>query len=209
MHFNPLDLIEKLYSPLIKQSAKWHQALAYGVPGTIAVLIIIVLGKSVPPGLVALLALVILAPLACYVALDWRGRVEKQRHLETARPASGFIHSPPSKSPITSGTIQCHGVAYDIAPNQHLWLAVEAKCVWPKDGEVFVNRRGEWKHVIFEDGAASDFHIALYVAETEQGNQGIVDWLIAGKKNNGIYEEKKTFLGTRRLHRVENLQRIR
>ena len=210
MGVNPLGLIEKLYSPIIKQSVNWHQALAYWVPSTLAVLIIIVLGVNVRPSLVVLLGLAIFAPLSAYVILDLRKRRHTSEYPERPKQMQGYIHSPLPKSPIASGTIHCSGVAFNLTPNHHLWLAVEAMgYVWPKDGEVVIDKgnKGRWSHVIFEDGAATAFHVALYVAN-EQGNQGIIDWLNAGKRNNGIYEEKKTFLGAMRLHRVEDLQRI-
>lgn len=208
MDFNPLGVIQKLFRPIIEQSAKWPPVLAYGVPGIIAVLIIIVLGVSVRPSLVALLAIVILAPLAAYIALDWVNRLKKREPPGPPKPATGVIISPQSNSTVMSGTIHCNGSAWDVGVNQHVWLAVEADGhIWPKDGEIFIDRAGKWTHIIFEDGAATAFDLALYVA-TEEGHDEIIGWLNEGKQKDGDYRRKKTFSGTRRLHRVEKLKRL-
>lgn len=62
-----VSLISKIYSPIIKMAKDWPPILAYGLPGTIAVLLIILFKPFVPGNLIWLLAIVILAPLAGYL----------------------------------------------------------------------------------------------------------------------------------------------
>jgi hypothetical protein len=50
----------------------------------------------------------------------------------------------------------------------HLWLAVEANgFLWPKEGEVFVDKEDRWSATIFEDGAAKEFSVTLLIANSE------------------------------------------
>jgi hypothetical protein len=60
--------------PLVKQSSKWPPLLPYGIPGIVAVLLIVLVRSAVPDNLVWLLSVVILAPLVGYIAIAFHAR---------------------------------------------------------------------------------------------------------------------------------------
>jgi hypothetical protein len=206
MALNPLsEALHSVFGPIVKQSAKWPPILAYGLPGIVAVLLITASGLVVPLRLIWLLAIVILAPLAGYVFVDWNARRSTIVDLPRGR-SDGAILTPQSNS-LVYPTINCSGYASVVRPEDHIWLAVEAMgYTWPKELEVYVTSDNRWNHTIFEDGAANAFSVVLLVANPN-GHKIIRDWLEAGKAT-GEYDLLKSIPGTNRLARIDNLQRM-
>jgi hypothetical protein len=193
-----------VFAPIVKQSANWPPILAYGLPGIVAVLLIIGLGLVVPPGLLWLLAVVILAPLAGFIFVTWHERHNPLDQATLSRPDA--VIEFPKDNQIVGRTIYCGGLASGIHPQVRLWLAVEAVgCIWPKEREISVSD-GRWNHRIFEDGGTKKFSVVLLVADP-RGDKIIRDWLEAGKLK-AEYAEMKGIPGTETLARVENLQII-
>ncbi len=193
--------LNSVFGPIVKQSAKWPPLLAYGLPGTIAVFLIIALGVVVSPSLTLLLALVILAPLAAYIFVDQNIREHQLGPIP--RPNATIVF--PKDEAIVGRTIYCGGFASGVQPPMRIWLAVQAMgFIWPKERDVFV-RDSFWNHTIFEDGGPKKFSIVLLAAYPE-GDKIIRDWLDAGKANGGEYAELKSIPGTETLARVDNLQ---
>jgi hypothetical protein len=76
--------------------------------------------------------------------------------------------------------IKCSGWATCLEPGAHLWLVTETECgKYPKEGEVIVDEQGKWEHVIFEQGTAERFDLALYAVTPEVHDQ-IRAWLAKG-----------------------------
>ncbi len=209
MVLDPLtQALRLVFGPIVRQSNKWPPILAYGLPGIVAVLLIIGSGLVVPLRLIWLLAIVILAPLAGYIFVDW----DTRHRTIVDRPRGGLygaILSPTSNS-IVQPTIQCSGVALGIMRDHHIWLAVEAMdYIWPKELEVYVPPDNRWNHTIFEDGAAKDFAVVLLMADPH-GHKIVGDWLEAGK-TKGEYDLMKSnpgIPGTNRLARIDHVRRI-
>jgi hypothetical protein len=111
----------------------------------------------------------------------------------------------PRTNQLVGRTIRCSGIATDVQPQMHLWLAVEAAgLTWPKEGEVFVDKKNRWSGTIFEDGATRKFAVALLIA-TPEGDRLIREWLEDGR-SKGEYAERKGIPGTERLARVDGLR---
>lgn len=111
----------------------------------------------------------------------------------------------PCTNQLVGRTIRCSGIATDVQPQMHLWLAVEAAgLIWPKEGEVFVDKENRWSGTIFEDGATRKFSVALLIASPE-GDRLIREWLEDGR-SKGEYAERKGIPGTERLARVDGLR---
>ncbi|HVG00857.1 MAG TPA: hypothetical protein VND68_13545 [Chloroflexia bacterium] len=71
-----LTALRAVFGPIVKQSSKWPPILAYGLPGIIAVLLIVALRETLPSNVLWLVAVVILAPLLGFIILD----VDTRRH---------------------------------------------------------------------------------------------------------------------------------
>ena len=188
--------------PLVKQSSKWPPLLTYGIPGIVAVLLIVLLRSAVPDNLVWLLSVVILVPLVGYIATA-RHRPPALQLVRPQRPRATI--DAPSPNQIVVRSIPCNGSATGIQPDMHLWLAVEANgFLWPKEGEVFVDKEDRWSATIFEDGAAKEFSVTLLIANSE-ANKVIRAWLEKGRRN-GEYALMKAISGTERLARADGLR---
>jgi hypothetical protein len=88
----------------------------------------------------------------------------------------------------------------------HLWLAVEIDGrIWPKERELHIEEDGTWKGTICEEGSVEAFSLSLYAA-SDKANQLIRAWLDRGDAE-GKYEELRRLPGTRRIARVDKLQR--
>jgi hypothetical protein len=199
---NPLVVaLRAVFGPLVKQSSKWPPLLAYGLPGIVAVLLIVVLQPAVPNNLIWLLAVVILAPLLGYIITDVHAR--RSLPSDTGRGPRATIDEPrPNQTVIR--TIYCNGSATSVQSNTHLWLAVEANgFVWPKEGGVYIDK-DRWSASIFEDGATKKFSIALLIADPD-ADKFIRKWLEEGRRT-GEYAEMKGIPGTERVARVDGLR---
>jgi hypothetical protein len=199
---NPLVVaLRAVFGPLVKQSSKWPPLLAYGLPGIVAVLLIVVLRPAVPNNLIWLLAVAILAPLLGYIITDVHAR--RSNASDTGRRPRATIDEPrPNQTVIR--TIPCSGAASGVQSNTHLWLAIEANgFVWPKEGEVYI-ANDRWSATIFEDGATKKFSIALLLA-TPDADTFIRKWLEEGRRK-GEYAEMKGIPGTERVARVDGLR---
>ena len=193
------------FGPLVKQSSKWPPLLAYGIPGIVAVLLIVLLRSAVPDNLVWLLSVVILALLVGYIAttVDARHRPPALQLVAPQRPRATI--DAPSPNQLVVRTIPCNGSATGIQPDLHLWLAVEANgFIWPKEGEVYVDTEDRWSATIFEDGTAKEFSVALLVANAEANNV-IRAWLEKGRLK-GEYALIKRISGTELLARADGLR---
>ena len=191
--------------PLVRQSSKWPPLLAYGIPGIVAVLLIVLLRSAVPGNVAWLLSVVILAPLVGYIAtaVDTRHRPPSLQLVTPQRPRATI--DAPSPNQIVVRTIPCNGSATGIQPDMHLWLAVEANgFIWPKEGEVYVDTEDRWSATIFEDGAAKEFSVALLIANAE-ADKVIRAWLEKGQRK-GRYAVMKGISGTERLARADGLR---
>lgn len=204
---NPLLVaLREVFGPLVKESSKWPPLLAYGLPGIVTVLLIVLLRPVVPDNLIWLLAVVILAPLVGYLITDINARhrppgVDTVQHQQRPRA----IIDEPRTNQFVGRTIRCSGIATDVQPQMHLWLAVEADgLIWPREGEVFVDKENRWSGTIFEDGATRKFSAALLIASPE-GDRLIREWLEDGRRK-GEYAEMKGIPGTERLARVDGLR---
>lgn len=197
------EALRSVFGPIVKQSAKWPPILAYGLPAMVAVLLIIALGLVVPLRLVWLLAIVVLAPLAGYIVVDWNTR--HRSIVESPQRGTDATITFPKSDREVDRTMDCTGFASGIRPDMHIWLAVEAMgFIWPKEREVYVGPDNRWIHTIFEDGAATTFSVVLLIADVN-GHNTIRDWLEAGKAK-GEYAEIRGIPGTDRLARVDDLQ---
>lgn len=200
---NPLVVaLRAVFGPLVKQSSKWPPLLAYGLPGIVAVLLIVVLRPAVTNNLVWLLAVVILAPLLGYIITDVHAR--RSLPSDRGRGPRATIDDPPQNQTVRR-TIHCAGSATNVPPNMHLWLAVEANgLIWPKEGEVHIDK-DRWGATVFEDGATKRFSIALLIA-TPEADKFIRKWLDEGRRNKGEYAEMRGIPGTERIARVDGLR---
>jgi hypothetical protein len=203
---NPLIVaLKAVFGPLVKQSSKWPPVLAYGLPGIVSVLLIVLLRPVVPDKVLWLLAVVILAPLLGYIITDLVARRSLSSYTEKypQRPRATIDEPRPNQT--VGRTINCIGSAIRIQPSMHLWLAVEANgFIWPKEGEVFVDKENQWRATIFEDGAAKRFSVALLVTGPE-GDKVIREWLEDGRRK-GEYVEMKGIGGAERIARVDGLR---
>ena len=98
------------------------------------------------------------------------------------------------------------GWVKDMKKNQHVWLVVEVGThKWPKADSIRTNQDGTWRRTIFEDGSGTVFSLSLYVADAE-GHDKIQKWLDIGGLI-GYHPFEVDIPGTRRLARIENLQK--
>lgn len=207
---NPIIVaLRVVFGPLVNQSKNWPPVLAYGLPGIVAVLMIIILRPVVPDNLIWLLALAVIAPLVGYIVSD----VAARRHVDPGpdqgegggqSPAAMFYYPQPYQ--MVDRTIDCRGSATGIPPANHLWLAVLAdRLIWPKEGEVLVDKNSRtWAHAIFEHGATKKFAIVLMMANPK-AHEFILDWHEEGRRK-GEYQELKGIPGTQTLQVVEGLR---
>ena len=112
----------------------------------------------------------------------------------------------PQPSDMVPDVIACSGWAEGLGSNLHLWLAVEIKgCIWPKEGEVFVDNDGSWNKTIHEEGVTDSFSLSLFVAN-KKANRQIRAWLDECDET-GQYSEFRRLPGLRRISRVDDLHR--
>ncbi len=117
----------------------------------------------------------------------------------------GEISQPPS-SHLVNDVIHCSGWVEGVGSSLHLWLAVEIKgCIWPKEGEIFVDDDGSWSKTIHEEGATESFSLSLFVAN-KKANKRIRAWLDKCDET-GNYSELRRLPGLRRVARVDDLYR--
>jgi hypothetical protein len=204
---NPVVVaLKSVFGPLAEKSAALPPALAYGLPVLVTILLIAILKTTLPTSIAWLLALAIVAPLAVYIA-TLKGIRNKDNREEDVRDKKaspwGDIESPKTDESVDR-TIECSGSAKGIPTDGHLWLAVEERnFVWPKEGEITIDKQGRWKRRIFEDGLVEKFSLSLLMADPV-GDQFIRTWLATGKLTG--YTELKAIPGTERLTRIEGLR---
>jgi hypothetical protein len=93
----------------------------------------------------------------------------------------GGIEAPEGGDEFKKAKIECSGWATGFKPGVHLWLVVETEHgKYPKEGEVIVDEKGKWEHVVFEQGTAEQFDLALYAVDS-RGHFQIEDWLEKGE----------------------------
>ncbi len=201
---NPIiAALREVYGPLVKQSTKWPPVLAYGLPGIVAVLLVVLLRSTVPTNLVWLVGTVVLAPLIGYIVSLFFVRREANFDGRSYQRSGSIDYPGPDQ--IIGRTIACAGLALGIPPDMHLWLAVETgSLIWPKEGEVLADGNGKWKKTIFEDGATRRFSISLLIVNPKAHAQ-ILEWLEVGRQQ-GQYAELKGIPGTDRIARVDKLR---
>lgn len=198
--------LSAVFGPIVKLSSKWPPLLAYGLPGIVAVMLIVLLRSAVPDNLVWLMAAVITLPLVGYIITDIYARRSAEKVGGGGAPRLEASFEEPRRKSTVTRTIVCRGTASGIPKDMHLWLAVEANgFVWPKEGEVLVDKNSSrWAATIFEDGATASFDVSLLLANPD-GHKFIRDWLEAGIQK-GEYAEMKGIPGTQRIARVERLR---
>jgi len=204
---NPLIVaLQKVFGPAVKASERWPPVLAFGVPVIVAVLLIAVLSPFLSTGVLLLVAVVIFMILVSYiiVAIVERGTVSRA---DNGHPIPSATITHPTANEVVDRTILCTGTATGIQDNMHLWLAVETYDkkvrIWPKEGEVLLDKANHWNSTIFEDGATQEFSISLWIADPV-GDKFIRDWL-SGGRSNGEYRNLKGIKGADRLIRVDRL----
>jgi hypothetical protein len=114
--------------------------------------------------------------------------------------------SQPHSSQVVHNVIHCSGWVEGVGSNLHLWLAVEIKgCIWPKEGEIFVDDDGSWSKSVHEEGATDSFSLSLFVAN-KKANKRVRAWLDKCDET-GNYSELRRLPGLRRIARVDDLHR--
>jgi hypothetical protein len=117
---------------------------------------------------------------------------------------TGSINDPRPNEAV-GRTFKCSGVVTGLQPGLSLWLAVEVgDLVWPKESKVTPDQDNKWSAMVFEDGAAQTFAVALYIADSKVDKR-IGKWLEAGR-SRGTYSELRGIPGARRLARVDGLR---
>jgi hypothetical protein len=195
--------LKAVFGPLAAKSAALPPPLAYGLPIIVTILLIAVIRPAVPANLAWLLALVIVAPLACYIATL---AIVRGPHgpMDSTHPVTWAEIEYPDSQQVVERTIKCHGSAKGIPKNMHLWLAVEERTfIWPKENEIFVID-GQWKGKIYEDGVADQFAISLLMADSK-AHTFIQNWLDAGRRGEG-YSTLTGVEGATRIARVDKLR---
>jgi hypothetical protein len=118
---------------------------------------------------------------------------------------TGGINRPAANTRITRA-MDAEGWVKDMKKEQHLWLVVEVGThKWPKADPIRTDKDGGWRRTIFEDGLGTVFSLSLYVADAE-GHDKIQKWLDIGGLI-GYHPFEVEIPGTRRLARIENLQK--
>jgi hypothetical protein len=212
---NPVVVaLNSVYGTLAKKSDALPAPLAIGLPILVTILLIAVLKDSLPTNIAWLVGLAFVIPMAGYIAQLVLARSAPKPDTEAkagpvAQPWAKIESPNPKPGEFVEREIDCRGSATGIPPNMHLWLAVEEdragrKLIWPKEGEVFVNEQGKWKHQIYEDGVAQEVSVSLLLAEP-LGDDFIRRWLDAGKLTQN-YSELMAILGTTRLARVSGIR---
>jgi hypothetical protein len=204
---NPLIVaLRVVFGPLVKQSSNWPPVLAYGLPGIVAVLLIVLLRSALPNSVLWLVAAVIVLPLVGYIITVYIAR-RPPPPLPPGQQKPDATIVQPTKNQIVERTIHCSGTATGVQNNLHLWLAVETHetevRIWPK-GEVLVDNLNRWSATIFEDGATKRFSISLFIANPE-GDKIIRDWLENGRVT-GEYPHMTGIAGSERLDRVGSVR---
>ena len=116
----------------------------------------------------------------------------------------GTIEEPKPKQ-VVGPTFHCSGTVNGMAPTFSLWLVVEVgNLKWPKENKVVVDQENRWSATIFEDGAANEFSVALFLGNSAVDKR-ILKWLERGRRT-GTYAELKGIPGARRLDRVDKLR---
>jgi len=192
---------------MAKKSMPLPPLLAIALPVLLTILLIAFRGE-VKPGIFWLVALVIVVLPTAYIV---NARFGGQPNGENAPPIGenepwAEIESPNPKP--FDREIECRGSATGIPRDMHLWLFVEEAreermLIWPKEGEVTVNKQGKWKHRIFEDGVAQHVSVSLWMADAK-AHDSIQEWLADGKRT-GHFSELEGIQGTTRIARVRGI----
>jgi hypothetical protein len=204
--------LKYVFGPLAKKSDTLPAPLAIGLPILVTIFLIAVLKDALPTNIAWLVGLAFVVPMAGYIAQLVLVRVdthEKIGPIGHTAPPWAEIASPNPKDGRTDKAIKCRGSATGIPQNMHLWLAVEEdrrgqRLIWPKEGEVFVDEQGKWKHQIFEHGLVQHLSVSLWMAN-EEANAFIQGWLENGKRT-GRYSKLNGISGATRLTSVDGLQ---
>jgi hypothetical protein len=118
---------------------------------------------------------------------------------------NGTIDSPEDDQTVQA-RFTAHGTVRDVGKHVRLWLAVEVGDeIWPKEGRVALDVRGDWSHTVFEDGAFEQFALSLFAVNRE-ADQTLQAWLDRSIRE-GVYPAIRRPPGARRVHRVERLRR--
>ncbi len=203
---NPLiEALRLVFGPMVERTKDWPPVLAFGLPLIVAVLLIAVLSPFLSTGVLLLVGAVIFMVLLAYIgAAVVEGRGPGTEH---QNPCATITH--PIKDETVDRTILCTGTASGIEADKHLWLTVETYdndnkiLIWPKEGELVVDKAHKWSRTIFEHGATQQFAIAVYLADNV-GDQFIREWLGAGRLKGG-YSNLYGIIGADRLTRVDGL----
>jgi hypothetical protein len=119
--------------------------------------------------------------------------------------AKGTIDDP-TPGQVVRPTFECSGTVSGMDSALSLWLVVEAGgLVWPKEGKILVDRDGRWSATVFEDGAVSEFAVALYLVDSPV-DRAISEWLRHGQETGTYAELKSIPAERRRLFRIDGLR---
>jgi len=201
--------LKYVFGPLAKKSDALPAPLAIGLPILVTVLLIAVLKNQLPANIAWLVGLAFVVPMAGYIAQLVLVRGARKGDTNTVQPWAEIESPNPKDGTLVNRTIKCRGSATGIPRNMHLWLAVETdreeqKLIWPKEGEVFVNEQGKWKHQIFEHGVAPRVSVSLWMADAV-ADDFIRTWLENGKRT-AHYSKLKGISGATRLTSVDGLR---
>ena len=113
----------------------------------------------------------------------------------------------PRKGHAVGADFVASGTVHDVGKNARLWLAVEIDDrIWPKEGYVIPRDvEGHWSHPVFEDGAAAEFALSLWIANAE-ADRAVRAWLDMSNRTR-VFGELRPLPGMRRLDRVKGLRR--
>jgi hypothetical protein len=129
---------------------------------------------------------------------------ESARQTDAFDKVKGTIKDP-IPGQLVRPTFHCSGTVSGMDSALSLWLAVEVGgLVWPKESRVVVDQDGTWSVTVFEDGAASEFAVGLFLGDSAVDGW-ILKWLQRGRRT-GNYQECKGIPGARRLDRVDGLR---
>jgi len=89
---NPIIIaLREVYGPLIRQSSKLPEPLAYGTGTIIAILVIIVLGAVIPENLIWLIGAIVIICLVSFVFIDWDTRRQTVKDKTSTRRDSRLV----------------------------------------------------------------------------------------------------------------------
>ena len=158
---NPLvTALRVVFGPLVKQSSKWPPLLAYGLPGIVAVMLIVLLRPVVPDNLIWLVAIVIL------LAFSWATLLPILMRRRSPYPSiEGNISKRPElllMSPAQIKRLEELSIAAVLPLVSRLtyifgWPSKLGALYGLRKGEVHVDKENRWIATVFEDGAIKRF----------------------------------------------------